>query len=47
MIEQLQDLNIGDVVWVEAVKMTLTLKDVYIIKGKAYYVWYFTILKTN
>ena len=45
--EKLQDLNIGDVVWVEAVKMTLTLKNVYIIKGKAYYVWYFAILKTN
>ncbi len=27
-------LDIGDVVWIEAVKMTLTLKDVYIIKGE-------------
>ena len=26
-----------------AVKMTVTLKDVYIIKGKAYYVWNFKI----
>ena len=47
VIEQLQDLNIGDVVWVEAVKMTLTLKDVYIIKGKAYYVWYFQVLSKS
>jgi len=31
----LPDLKIGDIVWVEAVKMTVTLKDVYIIRGKA------------
>ena len=47
VIERLKDLKIGEVFWVEAVKMTLTLKDVYIIKGKAYYVWYFAILKIN
>ena len=29
---------------VEAVKMTLQLKDVFIINGRAYYVWYFKIL---
>ena len=46
VIEQLKDLNIGDVVWVEAVKMTLALKDVYIIKGRAYYIWYFQILSS-
>jgi len=28
---------------VEAVKMTLQLQDVFIIEGKAYYVWYFAI----
>ena len=29
---------------VEAVKMTVTLKDVYIIRGRAYYVWYFKVI---
>jgi len=28
---------------VEAVKMTLKKQDVFIIEGKAYFVWYFTI----
>lgn len=28
---------------VEAVKMTLQLQDVFIIEGKAYFVWYFEI----
>ncbi len=28
---------------VEAVKMTLTLEEVFIIEGKAYLIWYFTI----
>ena len=28
---------------VEAVKMTLKLEDVFIIEGRAYYVWYFRI----
>jgi hypothetical protein len=28
---------------VEAVKMTLELKEVYIISGNAYFIWYFTI----
>jgi len=28
---------------VEAVKMTLKLEDVFIIEGRAYYVWYFWI----
>lgn len=40
----LPDLKVGDIVWVEAVKMTLTLKDVYVIKGKAYYVWFFKMI---
>jgi len=42
--EILPDLRVGDIVWVEAVKMTVTLKDVYIIRGKAYYVWNFRIM---
>ncbi len=28
---------------VEAIKMTLKLEEVFIIQGKAYYVWYFAI----
>ncbi|WP_319231151.1 hypothetical protein [Draconibacterium orientale] len=30
---------------VEAVKMTLNLEDVFIIDGKAYFIWYFTIVQ--
>ena len=33
----------NEVYYVEAVKMTLMLEDVFIIEGKAYLVWYFTI----
>ena len=44
VIGLLPDLKVGDIVWVEAVKMTVTLKDVYIIRGKAYYVWNFKIM---
>ena len=36
-------LKVGQEYWVEAVKMTLRLEDVFIIDGKAYYVWYFQI----
>ena len=35
-------LQKGNEYIVEAVKMTLKLEDVYIIGGKAYFVWYFT-----
>lgn len=30
--------------YVDAVKMTLELKEVYIIKSKAYFIWYFKII---
>lgn len=36
-------LKKGNEYFVEAVKMTLNLEDVFIIEGKAYFVWYFTI----
>ena len=36
-------LQIGCEYYVEAVKMTLKLEDVFIIEGKAYFVWYFEI----
>ena len=38
------EFNAGDTVQVDAVKVTLELKDVFIIKGKAYYVWFFRIM---
>ena len=38
------NLEKGDVVSVEAVKLTLQLRDVFIIGGKAYYIIYFRIL---
>ena len=34
----------GNKYQVEAVKMTLKLQDVFIIKSKAYFVWYFQII---
>jgi len=36
-------LEVGEEYWVEAVKMTLTLEEVFIIDGRAYFVWYFQI----
>ena len=33
----------GNEYFVDEIKMTLEMKDVFIIKGKAYYVWYFSI----
>lgn len=37
------ELQSGDVVSVDAVKITLELKDVFIIEGKAYYIIHFRI----
>jgi hypothetical protein len=34
----------GTVVWVQQVKVTMELKTVYIINGRAYYYYYFEIL---
>lgn len=34
---------VGAFYMVDAVKMTLELKEVYIIKGKGYFIWYFKI----
>ncbi|MDY0196572.1 MAG: hypothetical protein RBR68_02030 [Tenuifilaceae bacterium] len=39
-----QNLCKGEVYVVDAVKVTLTLEDVYIIKGKAYLIGYFRII---
>ena len=38
------NLERGDIVTVEAVKITLELMDVFIIQGKAYYLVYFRML---
>jgi hypothetical protein len=38
------NLEKGDIVAVEAVKLTLELRDVFIIEGRAYYLMYFRIL---
>jgi hypothetical protein len=44
VIEAIGNLDRGDVYSVEAVKVTLEIKDVYIIEGRAYYLHYFKIL---
>ena len=38
------DIKEGDKVAIEAVKITVTLKEVYIIKGKAYFIIFFRII---
>lgn len=37
-------IAVGEFYWVESVKMTLDLMEVYIIGGKGYYTWIFRIL---
>lgn len=34
---------VGEIYYVDSIKMTLELKEVFIIKGKAYFIWYFII----
>lgn len=36
-------LEKGSGYFVQAIRMTLALQEVFIIKGKAYYVWFFSI----
>jgi hypothetical protein len=43
-IVNLPPLREGAIYYVEAVKMTLELKEVYIIEGKGYFIWYFKIV---
>lgn len=43
VIRFVPNLMIGGIAVVEAVKITIELKDVYIIRGRAYYVWNFKI----
>ena len=37
-------ITVGALYHVDAVKMTLELKEVYIIEGKGYFIWYFKII---
>ncbi|CAM4061411.1 hypothetical protein [Gillisia hiemivivida] len=41
---QIGELEKGEKIWVENVKVTVKLKTVYIIKGRAYYYDHFEIL---
>lgn len=34
----------GEIYCVDSVKMTLELKEVYIIQGRGYFIWYFKIM---
>lgn len=43
IVEVPPQIVVGAFYWVDYVKMTLALKEVYIIEGKGYYIWYFTI----
>jgi hypothetical protein len=41
---QIGDLEKGELVWVENVKVTVKLKTVYVVRGRAYYYDHFEIL---
>lgn len=41
---QIGDLEKGELVWVENVKVTVKLKTVYVVRGRAYYYEHFEIL---
>ena len=41
---QIGELDKGELVWVENVKVTVKLKTVYMVKGRAYYYDHFEIL---
>ncbi len=47
VIRLIPDHIIGDIAVVEAVKITIELENVYIIRGKAYYIWNFRIIINN
>ena len=47
VIRLIPDYMVGDLAVVDAVKITLELKDVYIIRGKAYYIWNFSTMVNN
>lgn len=43
LIIEVEDLSVGDIYLVDAVKVAPSLADVYVISGKAYVFWYFMI----
>jgi len=43
IVESPPQIVVGAFYMVDAVKMTLELKEVYIIEGKGYFIWYFQI----
>ena len=43
LVIEVEDLILGDIYLVDAVKVAFALDDVYIISGKAYLIWYFKI----
>ncbi|HDZ40336.1 MAG TPA: hypothetical protein ENH59_01465 [Bacteroidetes bacterium] len=43
-LAEFNDIDIGEKVSVDAYKISLSLKEVYIIKGKAYLIYYFRII---
>ena len=43
MVDSPPHIVVGAFYLVDAVKMTLELKEVYIIDGKGYFIWYFKI----
>lgn len=43
IVDSPPQIIVGAFYMVEAVKMTLELKEVYIINGKGYFIWYFKI----
>ena len=45
VVEVPPQIIVGASYYVDAVKMTLELKEVYIIEGKGYFIWYFKIMK--
>lgn len=44
IVELPPQITEGATYMVEAVKMTLDLKEVFIIRGKGYFIWYFKII---
>ena len=44
VLKPIGNLNKGQIVWVEQVKVTMELKTVFVIEGSAYYYYHFDIL---
>ena len=44
VLKSVGSLSEGQIVWVEAVKVTIELKTVFVVEGSAYYYYHFDIL---